>query len=645
MLNAVRSGFFCLFLSLLTATAIASGQEMDLPCETCHSDIEVSSPPHQIFDCMTCHSNVVGMPHQDDPLAELSGIALCSQCHGDVERDLDAGVHAGFVECASCHGSAHQILPTSDLQSPASLLRQIETCAQCHDSDGVIDGYRESAHGRGLLTRGLIHSATCTSCHGSHRILATGDPHALISSQNSPDTCGACHQILVDSWRRSSHGMAWAEDGRGPDCTACHASHAAEPRTAPGARLKTPQNCGGCHGDRYESFRDSFHGQVTSLGFVTAAICSDCHTAHQNLPASDPASSVHPDNLAETCGRCHAAEINPAFLTYDPHLDAKDPESGAVYYIWLFMTLLIIGVFSFWGVHDLLWLQRSVVAFNKGEYAEARRSDGPFIRRFNRKDVWLHATVASSFLLLAATGLPIKFHYTDWAPVLASMLGGIETTRLLHRLAAIVTFGYFSFHLFDLSRKLFLRRDFGILWGWRSMAPQAQDFRDLFQNLGYFLYLRQKPRMDRWNYWEKFDYFAVFWGVAIIGVSGVFLWFPGFFTRLFPGWTLNAAQIIHSDEALLAVGFIFIFHFFHTHVRPESFPLDTTIFTGLVPLQRFKEERPLEYERLVQSGKLEQRLEEAPPRSAVVKAYVFGGLALAIGLLLAAAVFIGLVFY
>ncbi|HUG43494.1 MAG TPA: hypothetical protein VMN76_04535, partial [Acidobacteriota bacterium] len=104
----------------------------------------------------------------------------------------------------------------------------------------------------------------------------------------------------------------------------------------------------------------------------------------------------------------HAAEINPAFLTYDPHLDAKDPASGPVYYVWLSMTLLIIGVFSFWGVHDLLWLQRSVAALNRGEYAEARRADGPYIRRFSRKDVWLHATVASSFLLLAATGLPIK---------------------------------------------------------------------------------------------------------------------------------------------------------------------------------------------------------------------------------------------
>ena len=82
------------------------------------------------------------------------------------------------------------------------------------------------------------------------------------------------------------------------------------------------------------------------------------------------------------------------------------------------------------------------------------------------------------------------------------------------------------------------------------------------------------PQYGRWTYWEKFDYFAVFWGIAVIGSTGLMLWFPEFFTRLLPGWLINVATIIHSDEALLATGFIFTVHFFNTHLRPEKFPMD-----------------------------------------------------------------------
>ncbi|MGI9246419.1 MAG: cytochrome C, partial [Steroidobacteraceae bacterium] len=143
-------------------------------------------------------------------------------------------------------------------------------------------------------------------------------------------------------------------------------------------------------------------------------------------------------------------------------------------------------------------------------------------------------------------------------------------------------------------------------------------------------------------YWEKFDYLAVFWGVAMIGLSGLMLWFPAFFSRFLPGWVLNAAYIIHSDEALLATGFIFLFHFFHTHLRPEAFPMDPVIFTGEMPLARFKEERPLEYERMVANGTLEQYLVPAPERANMTAGYVFGTLAVMVGLLCAAGIFVAL---
>jgi cytochrome b subunit of formate dehydrogenase len=183
-----------------------------------------------------------------------------------------------------------------------------------------------------------------------------------------------------------------------------------------------------------------------------------------------------------------------------------------------------------------------------------------------------------------------------------------------------------------------------MFWGTTSMMPQPRDVSDLFGNLRYFLYLGERPPGDRWIYFEKFDYLAVFWGVAIIGTSGLLLWFPEFSTHFLPGWVLNAAYVVHSDEALLATGFIFIFHFFHSNLRPEVFPMDIVVFTGKMPLARLKHERPLEYQRLADAGILEKLLVEAPTQKQRLKAYIFGTCAMSTGIVLAAGILVALFF-
>jgi cytochrome b subunit of formate dehydrogenase len=170
--------------------------------------------------------------------------------------------------------------------------------------------------------------------------------------------------------------------------------------------------------------------------------------------------------------------------------------------------------------------------------------------------------------------------------------------------------------------------------GPNGMMFSLTDLKEIAGSFGWFLGKAPRPRYGRWTYWEKFDYFAVFWGVAVIGMSGLLLWFPTFFTRFMPGWLLNVATIIHSDEALLAVGFIFTVHFFNTHFRPEKFPMDTVIFTGGIPLEEFKQDRPREYEELVKSGELEQRLEPAPDPRDVRGWKIFGTIAVSLGILL-----------
>jgi cytochrome b subunit of formate dehydrogenase len=372
-------------------------------------------------------------------------------------------------------------------------------------------------------------------------------------------------------------------------------------------------------------------------------MCSDCHTPHHNLPVSDPRSTIHPDNLAAMCGQCHKGEITPAFLTFDPHNDPTDPNDNIyVYWVYVFMVSLLIGVFAFFGIHDLLWLQRALVGKLRGEFQSSHGGPGKYVKRFSRGQIALHLSIVLSFLLLAATGLPLKFAGAPWAQPMANVLGGAQVVSWLHRFAAIVTFGYFAAHLLMVFWGMFIRKEKGYLWGPRSMVPQWSDVTDFLGNMKYFLYLGPRPKMDRWAYWEKFDYLAVFWGVAIIGLSGLFLWFPNAFTKFLPGWVLNAAYVVHSDEALLATGFIFLFHFFHTHLRPESFPMDPVIFTGKMPLEKFKEERPKEYQRLVDSGQLESVLSDPPTREHLVEAYVFGFFAVTIGIGLAVAIFIGL---
>jgi thiosulfate reductase cytochrome b subunit len=299
-------------------------------------------------------------------------------------------------------------------------------------------------------------------------------------------------------------------------------------------------------------------------------------------------------------------------------------------------------VFAFFFIHDFLWLQRALVGKMRGEYKAGHGGAGPYVKRFSNAQIWLHVSIVVSFLLLAITGLPLKFAVAPWASGLMAVLGGPQAAGLIHRFAAIVTFGYFGVHLLMVLWGAFVKGEKGFFWGWRSMVPNLKDVQDFWGNIKYFLYVGKRPEMDRWAYWEKFDYLAVFWGVAMIGFSGLMLWQPGFFARYVPGWALNAAYIIHSDEALLATGFIFIFHFFHTHLRPESFPMDPVIFTGVMPLEKFKEERPLEYQRLVDAKQLDKFLVPAPESSNLTAAYVFGFIAVAVGIACAAGIFVAL---
>jgi len=256
-----------------------------------------------------------------------------------------------------------------------------------------------------------------------------------------------------------------------------------------------------------------------------------------------------------------------------------------------------------------------------------------YYRRFTRVERVQHAFLMLTFVGCALSGLPLLYSDKPWAATLARILGGFEGAGLIHRICAFVMIVVFVSHVAMLVRNAIAGGNLmRILWGPDSMVPQLQDGIDIYRNFLWFIGRGPKPQFDRWTYWEKFDYWAVFWGMAIIGGSGLLLWFPVFFSKVLPGWMFNIAALIHGEEALLAVGFIFTFHFFNGHVRPAKFPMDTVIFTGRISEHELKDERATEYERLAREGALEAKVAPPPTNESQVFGWFVGGTALILGI-------------
>lgn len=272
-------------------------------------------------------------------------------------------------------------------------------------------------------------------------------------------------------------------------------------------------------------------------------------------------------------------------------------------------------------------------AATAAEKIQAPQAERHFMR-FTLMQRYFHAIMLITFLGLAATGLTIRFSTNAWAQHFALALGGFGAILFIHKLCAVTLTLEFLYHVKDIAVRILIRKEKGLLWGPSSMVPNLQDLKDIVGNFRWFFGAGPKPRIGRYAYWEKFDYWAVFWGMIIIGFSGYVMWFGPFFGKILPGWALNAVQIVHGEEALLAITFIFSIHFINAHLRPDNFPMDTTIFTGTMTEEEFKERHGEEYERLAREGKLEEKLATKPPIWLMNFSKVTGFTAVFIGLVL-----------
>ena len=274
-------------------------------------------------------------------------------------------------------------------------------------------------------------------------------------------------------------------------------------------------------------------------------------------------------------------------------------------------------------------MEQAAVA--SGEPAGAQER---YFVRFTRAQRYMHAVLFTTFLGLAATGLPMRFSQSAWARRFASGVGGFGAIIFFHKLFAVILALAFLIHVREIFQRALVRREKGIFWGPTSMVGNWKDVKDLFGHLRWMVGLGPKPQFERYAYWEKFDYWAVFWGMVVIGFSGYAMWFAPFFARFLPGWALNAVLVIHSEEGLLAILFIFSIHFVNTHLRPDSFPMDLVIFTGVESEEEFKTKRPMEYQRIASEGKLETRISHAPALWLTNFSKVVGTIAILIGLTL-----------
>jgi len=624
------------------------GQQVSM---TVHKE-DIQNSKHRNIPCVKCHTDIDPQRHRP---CETAGQVDCSNCHAQIAEDYFESKHGeAYVlknpdspYCTDCHGR-HTVLSHLDERDKTYRANIPQLCGDCHgkldapdtvktEMGNILVDYSSSVHGQGLIRKGLLPSAVCTDCHSTHFILNHDDDQSSTHHKNLPATCATCHQGIYKEFVESIHSPSVSKTTEKlPNCEDCHSAHQIKQIEQDQFMAEITHQCGSCHADLSETYTETLHGKAYTLGYLKAARCSDCHGSHDIKKVDNPDSHVGFGKVVQTCQKCHP-DANRRFTGYLTHATHHDKQKYPIlYFTFWAMTSLLIGVFGFFGVHTLVWMPRSY-KYLKEKKEHSKIHKRYYIQRFTTAQRITHVFVILSFVALALTGMMLKFASMPWAKFLADLLGGVHIAGGIHRIAAVITFGYFFAHLFSLVK---LKRRTKTTWkqiitGKRSLWFNKKDAKDFIGSIKWFLGFGSRPEYGRWTYWEKFDYMAVFWGVGVIGLSGLILWFPEIFTKILPGWLINVAMIIHSDEALLAVGFIFTIHFFNTHLRPESFPLDPVIFTGLVPLDEYKVDRPEEYKYLKDSGKLKKSviLKEIDPKK-MLAARIFGYTFLFIGVAL-----------
>jgi cytochrome b subunit of formate dehydrogenase len=503
--------------------------------------------------------------------------------------------------------------PASDPASKVHAGRQGETCGACHGAGqpappGVrtiqpIEAYTASVHAAAVHNGD--HGAGCSDCHSAHSPLPAADPASSIHRSNVPATCGSCHAEITAQFDRSIHGLAATAGVRdSPVCTDCHGEHrilAVGAKGSPVSASNIPiRVCGPCHsdlrlGEKYglaadqvPSYADSFHGLAARGGVQKVANCASCHGVHDILPSSDPHSNIHPDNLAHTCGNCHAG-AGRQFAIGPVHVVAERTSNVVAYWIRaIYIPLIWVTVIGML-LHNLLDLvKKTRCPVPRLRVAPEHRT---IKERLSPPFRLAHGLAAVSFIVLVFTGFALKYPESWWAGLL--QFGGEdgELRGLLHRIAAVGLIAACFFHFAHLAVSASARRQIAML------LPRSVDVTEFVHRISYNFGRRPEPPAPvRVGYVEKIEYWAALWGTGLTAVTGLLLWFENFTLTWFPGWVPEAATVLHFLEAILATLAILIWHFYFVIFDPVVYPMDTAWLTGKPPFGRAQERGEVIYE-------------------------------------------------
>ncbi|TAN72213.1 MAG: cytochrome C [Gallionella sp.] len=603
-------------------------------------------------NCLGCHGiSGFAIPSAEGKKRELhvgseeysSGvhtILKCVECHTDIERIPHQVIKDIKVDCISCHQKRWKAAQEA---GTTGKYKYLGTVAQ------QIDHYKNSIHAQPSKKDPSKPNAYCSDCHSAHYITPINSKRGEPGRLKIPDLCGKCHSKQVEAYAKSVHGneVFGKKNAKAAVCVDCHTTHSIDKPKGDQAKLVIGKNCGNCHEESMESYRETYHGQVNTLGETQTAKCYNCHGAHEIKRIKDPTSLVHVNNRLETCSKCHK-NASEGFLTFQPHGNTHDYERyPEMYVVSKFMIGLLFSVFAFFYMHSALWFYAEYRdrKRNKGKqhidinkingahaHAEETHPEGEkYVRRFGW--IWrtAHLALALGVMMLVISGMALLFAGSTWAPIVIKMLGGVKIAGIVHRIGGMMFVSVFFGHVFYLIYFISTNWKTWKVFGPNSMVPNLNDLKGVIGMFKWFFDKGPRPVFDRWAYWEKFDYWAPFWGLTIVGVSGTMLWLPELTSHFLPGWVFNVGTIVHGEEAFLAAVFLFSVHFFNCHFRPDKFPQDICMFTGCVPLHEYKHEHSVDYQRLVDSGELEKYLVDPPSKRMTSASKILGATLIIIG--------------
>ncbi|MCA9436232.1 MAG: cytochrome c3 family protein [Candidatus Omnitrophica bacterium] len=632
-----------LFLSLGWVPPVFSVDWKDGDCMACHGDPgelpsghnhllvtmdRFEGGPHDGMACVDCHDSIQSLPHAEE-LASVN----CASCHDSSVDEVAASIHAGVhppggkgsSSCVGCHGD-HTVEWMEGRTPKETGEKAIRMCLRCHGEPqlDMTPEERKFSTGKAFLSSVHYHelrtgnpdAPSCLDCHGSHGILPRTDAMSTIHPAKTAETCGQCHTQIAETFMASVHGQSLANGYReAPDCTSCHRSHNT-PRVDDSDSVTSPahvsQLCSSCHSspvvtEKFENlsakqpatFFDSIHGLAGQLGNLEAANCTSCHGVHDIFASTDNRSKVHPFHVLETCQTCHPG-AGPNFVDGKVHVSLASAPTPMLLSVKTLYFVLIVMTLGFMILHNGLVIFRHVL----DRLRIHKRV--PTVKRFKRIHLIQHHLIALAFVLLAVTGFALKYPHSKLTRGLTE-IGMTETVRATtHRVAATAAMTLFATHLVGLFCTAGGRRELaGLMVRWKDMT-------DFFGNVAYNLGRSETPpEFDRYTYWEKIEYWALLWGMVIMTLTGLTLWFPELVSWFLPRRLIHIAEAIHFFEAALAVGAIFFWHLFFAVYHPKEYPMSTAMITGEITETHMKEIHSVEYQRM----KSEQmRKIEIPPR-------------------------------